>query len=160
MLKKIILLSAFAVSCMGLYAQDASQIVQRHSQEDTTTIENLKLSLKEAKEYASEHNVNFKKTQNAVKDALYTKREAIASYIPQIDANLNYNNYLGASMSMSLAPGATTSIKFNPTSTFTLQASQLLFNGNAMVGIMLGKIAQEMAEISQENAALTLKDQV
>lgn len=160
MLKKIILLSAFTISCIGLRAQDASQMQSQGQVTDTDATEVLKLSLREAKDYATQHNLNFKKTQNAVKDALYSKREAIASYIPQADASINYNNYLGAEISMSIAPGMVNKIPFNPTSTFTLQASQLIFNGNAMVGIMLGKIGQQVAEITEENQALALRDQV
>ncbi|MEG1499348.1 MAG: TolC family protein [Bacteroidales bacterium] len=120
-----------------------------------TESQQLSLSVEEAINYALIHNKSLMQNKNDILKAVYSKREAIGAYITQASAAMDYNNYLGASATMDM--GAPITIDFTPSSTLNLQATQLVFNGNAMVGIMLGKIGQQMAELNEENQALVLK---
>lgn len=112
----------------------------------------LRLSLDEAVDYALTHNKNLLQTKNDVLKAVYSKREAIANYIPQASASVDFNTYFNKKMDM----GKFGEMPMPNTSSLNATASQVVFNGNAMVGIMLGKIGQAMAEINEENAELTL----
>lgn len=134
------------------YAPKYAYRVEARPDNDTTA-DSLHLTLDEAVEYALAHNKNLLQTKNEVLKAVYSKREAISNYIPQAKATVDFNTYFNKEMEMG---GMFPSIKMPNTSSLNAQASQVVFNGNAMVGIMLGKIGQAMAEINEENAELTL----
>lgn len=135
------------------YAPKYAYRVEAERNANDTTADSLHLTLDEAVEYALAHNKNLLQTKNEVLKAVYSKREAIANYIPQAKATVDFNTYFNKEMEMG---GMFPSIKMPNTSSLNAQASQVIFNGNAMVGIMLGKIGQAMAEINEENAELTL----
>lgn len=135
------------------YAPKYAYRVEAERNANDTTADSLHLTLDEAVEYALAHNKNLLQTKNEVLKAVYSKREAIANYIPQAKATVDFNTYFNKEMEMG---GMFPSIKMPNTSSLNAQASQVVFNGNAMVGIMLGKIGQAMAEINEENAELTL----
>lgn len=123
--------------------------------QDDIAPQTVSFTLEEAVAFALKNNKDLMKTKNEVFKAVYAKREAIGSYIPQASASMDYNNYFGAK-----AQFGEMSIDFDPTSTLTAQVSQLAFSGNAIVGILLGEIAQEMASINTENKELTLEKTV
>ncbi|MDD2618916.1 MAG: TolC family protein, partial [Bacteroidales bacterium] len=100
-----------------------------------------RFSLEEAAAHALEHNTAMIKANLAVRQAEAAKWEAIASYLPQLNVNVNYNNYLGASLDLF---GQT--IPMDPSSTLTLQASQLIFNANAILGMQLSELSRQMSE--------------
>ncbi|MDE7149783.1 MAG: TolC family protein, partial [Bacteroidales bacterium] len=138
------------------YAPKYAYRVEVCTPQNDTTADSLHLNLDEAVEYALAHNKNLLQTKNEVLKAVYSKREAIANYIPQAKATVDFNTYFNKKMDMGSAFGAPMEIKMPNTSSLNAQASQVVFNGNAMVGIMLGKIGQAMAELNEENAELTL----
>lgn len=142
------------------YAPKYAYRVEAERNANDTTADSLHLTLDEAVEYALAHNKNLLQTKNEVLKAVYSKREAIANYIPQAKATVDFNTYFNGAMEMTMemdSPlGNTFKIKQPNSSSLNVQASQVVFNGNAMVGIMLGKIGQAMAEINEENAELTL----
>lgn len=118
----------------------------------TPSFDTLRLSLDQAIEFSLEHNKDLLQTKNNVLKAVYSKREAIAAYIPQANATVDFNSYFNKSMDF------INGMKINMpnTSNLNAQATQVIFNGNAVVGIMLGKIGQSMAELNEENAVRTL----
>ena len=56
--------------------------------------ESYKFSLQEAIDYALENNRNAKNAQRDIEAAEKQKWETIATGLPQIDANINYQNFL------------------------------------------------------------------
>lgn len=138
------------------YAPKYAYRVSDTRDENDTAADILRLSLDEAVAYALENNKNLLQTKNDVLKAVYSKREAIANYIPQAKATVDFNTYFNKKMDMGNFGGMPMQIQMPNTSSLNAQATQVVFNGNAMVGIMLGKIGQAMAEINEENAELTL----
>ena len=142
------------------YAPKYAHRVEERQVNDSATGGALRLSMDEAVDYALTHNKNLLQTKNDVLKAVYSKREAIANYIPQASASVDFNTYFNKKMDMGGAFGRPMEIAMPNTSSLNATASQVVFNGNAMVGIMLGKIGQAMAEINEENAELTLVNTV
>lgn len=138
------------------YAPRYAYRVETGHNENDTAAGALHLNLDEAVDYALSHNKNLLQTKNDVLKAVYSKREAIANYIPQAKATVDFNTYFNQKMDMGNFGGMPMQIEMPNTSSLNAQVSQVAFNGNAMVGIMLGKIGQAMAEINEENAELTL----
>jgi outer membrane protein TolC len=152
------------------FSQDFPKEEKRHLyklEEETSSSEIYNVSLQEAIEYSQANNKNLQQIKNNTLKALYGKIEAIGAYIPQMKASMDYNNYLGYSGEKKMPTGINPAtgeevyqsieISFPHTSSFQFQATQIIFNGNAIVGIMLGKIGQKMAELNEENQMSILK---
>ncbi len=153
------------------------------AQEQTT----LRLSLKEAQDYAVEHNYTMQNASLDVQKAEYTKWQTIASMLPQIKAGFDYQNMCGYEMVMggsgsysSMIPdtiliggvpvpislpasseseSSGTVIPMNPSGTFSITASVAL-TGAQIVGIILNKIAKEMVDISYKQTEQNIRSQV
>jgi len=122
--------------------------------------EPMKLSLDSAVNYAVEHNKTLKNSRYVIDKSSQKIKEAISQGLPQIDASLDYTNFLGAEASLQLNPEAPPAIiEFNPTSNFKASASQLIFNGNYIVGIQLSKLAKTITEQSYQKDELEVKYQ-
>jgi len=122
--------------------------------------EPMKLSLDSAVNYAVEHNKTLINSKFAIDKTSQKIKEAIAQGLPQIDVSLDYTNFLGAEASLQLNPEAPpVIIEFNPTSNFKASASQLLFNGNYIVGIQLSKLVKTITEQSYQKDELEIKYQ-
>lgn len=130
------------------------QTLTSNVERDSMPESGLRLSLGEAVSYALEHNKNLMQTKNAVLKAVYSKREALANYMPQAKATVDFNTYFNKTIEMGAA--FPMSLKMPNTSSLNAQATQVVFNGNAIVGIMLGKIGEAMAELNEENEERTL----
>ena len=123
--------------------------------------ETKSFSLKEAQDYAIEYNKTLKNAELDVLSARKKIWETIASGLPQVDAKADYSNYLGAEMMFSFDPNMPASaIPFNPTSTFSLTVSQLIFSGSYIVGLQTAKIYQQLSETAYEKGVLTIKENV
>jgi outer membrane protein len=139
----IIFLSMFISSAMNLQAQ-----------------ETLVLSLDSAVNYAIRHNKTLANSRYNIDKSSQQIKEAISKGLPQIDASLDYTNFLGAEASLQLNPSAPPAIiEFNPTSNFKASASQLIFNGNYIVGVQLSKLAKALTEQSYQKDELNVKEQ-
>lgn len=153
------------------------------AQEQTT----LRLSLKEAQDYAVEHNYTMQNASLDVQKAEYTKWQTIASMLPQIKAGFDYQNMCGYEMVMGGSGGYSsmipdtiliggvpvpislpsssesessgTVIPMNPSGTFSITASVAL-TGAQIVGIILNKIAKEMVDISYKQTEQNIRSQV
>lgn len=119
----------------------------------------VSLSLAEAKEFALNHNKSFLKSQNAVDEAFYSHREAVGTLLPQAKVAADYSNFLGAEMSIAFGPQDMI-VPFNPSANLQASVSQILFNGNAIVGTMLANLAKDMSTLNVSSSALTLKKNV
>ena len=131
--------------------------------------ESLQLTVKEAERYAVEHNYLLKNASLDVKKAEATKWYAISTMLPQVNGSLDYTDYLGYEMTMSMPVGVNPltgetirqefKIPMKATSNFTVQAS-IAVSGVQIVSATLGKIIKEMAETNQQKTQQTVKSQV
>ena len=149
----------------------------------------LRLSLKEAQDYAVEHNYTMQNASLEIKKAEYTRWQTIASMLPQVKAGFDYQNMCGYKMVMGGGSGMSsmipdtiliggvpvpislpassgdgessggTVIPMNPSGTFSITAS-VAFTGAQIVGIVLNKIAQEMVDISHKQTEQATRSQV
>ncbi|HPW66908.1 MAG TPA: TolC family protein [Salinivirgaceae bacterium] len=115
-------------------------------------------SLDSAVSYSIEHNKQLVNSKYAIEKSGMQVKEAISAGLPQIQASLDYQNFLGATATLQFGPMPAT-IKFTPTSNFQASVSQLLFNGNYFVGIQLSKLAKEITEQVYEKDELNVKEQ-
>ena len=122
--------------------------------------EPLTLSLDSAINYAINHNKMLVNSKYAIDKSSQKIKETISEGLPQINASVDYSNFLGAESSLQLNPMAPASvIKFNPTSNFKASASQLIFNGSYCVGVQISKLGKIITEQSYQKDELDVKDQ-
>jgi outer membrane protein TolC len=117
--------------------------------------QNLSLSLEQAKEHAVTYNRTLLKAGISIEEAQESLWQAISAGLPQVEAKVDYSNYLGFSMSF-----GGQSIAFNPTSNAQLTASQLIFSGSYWVGIEMAKLAKSLAEKNVLKTELDVKESV
>jgi outer membrane protein TolC len=123
--------------------------------------ETLSLTLEEAKSYALEYNKQVKNAALAVDLAQKKINESISGFLPQVNATMDYSNYMGAEMEISFAEGMPpTTIPFNPTSNLYVQVSQMLFSGNFIVGLQMVKIYKEMSTTNYLKTEQSIKEMV
>lgn len=132
--------------------QTTALAVDAQPQDPTLSPQIWCFSIEEATRHAMEHNNTMIKANLALRQAEMAKWEAIANYLPQLNANVNYNDYLGASLNLF---GQT--IPMDPSSTLTLQASQLIFNANVYLGIQLSELSRQMSELGSKQSELGVK---
>ncbi|MGE4433443.1 MAG: TolC family protein [Bacteroidales bacterium] len=111
----------------------------------------LSLSVEEANVHALQHNRTLKKAGMAVEQAEWEKIAAIANYLPQVSANANYTDHLGAQLNL-----LGQSITMEPSSTLTIQATQLIFNANALLGMRMADLAKKMSQSGSELTQLAI----
>lgn len=141
---KIILIAVFCISVISLQAQ-----------------ESLVLSLDSAISYALNHNKTLANSKFAIDKSAQKIKETLSQGLPQVNASVDYSNFLGATASLQLNPSAPPAvINFNPTSNFKASASQLLFSGSYYVGVQLSKLGKSAAEQSYQKDELNVKEQV
>lgn len=120
----------------------------------------LVLSLDSAISYALEHNKTLVNSKYAIDKSALKIKETIAAGLPQVNATMDYSNFLGASASLQLNPEAPPAvIEFNPTSNVKGSISQMVFNGNYFVGVQLSKLAKTITEQSYQKDELNVKEQ-
>ncbi len=120
----------------------------------------LVLSLDSAISYAINHNKTLINSKFTVDKSAQQIREAISQGLPQVNASLDYTNYLGASAELRMNPSAPPiTISFNPTSNFKASVNQLVFSGNYFVGIKLAKLGKEISGQRYQKDELNVKEQ-
>jgi len=127
----------------------------------------LKLSLKEAQDYALSHNkmvINAKSDVQASKAALW---ETISSALPQVSASASFADNL--KLMTTLLPGeffgqpgtkipVTFGSQFN--SSASMDATLLIFNAPLYIGIETTKLAQKLSQQSLQKSELDTKESV
>jgi len=114
----------------------------------------LRLTLKEAQDYAIQNNRILWNAGLSVSEAQKKTWETISVGLPQVNASVNYQNMMGFKMSF-----AGMDIPLQPTSNFQATVTQLLFNGSYWVGIKMSKIGEELTETARLQAELDVKQQ-
>jgi outer membrane protein TolC len=126
----------------------------------------LRLSLKEAQEYALQHNRMVMSARMEVEESKSALWEAISSALPQVSSTGSFTDNL--KLMTTLLPGeffgktekvpVTFGSQFN--SSATIQASLLLFNAPLYIGIETSKLAQKISTQSLEKSELDTKESV
>ena len=123
--------------------------------------EQLSLSLSEAQQYAIEYNKILKNAGLAVDAAHEFIRESIAMGLPQVDASIDYSNFLGAEIEIKFVEDADViKIPFKPTSNFGLTVGQLIFSGSYIVGLQTARIYKDLMKSSYEKTEMDIREQV
>ncbi len=123
--------------------------------------EKVSLGLEDAKAYAVQFNKNILNSSLAVQKSQEQLRETIAAGLPQMNATADYNNALGAEITFQLDPnGPPAKIPINPTSTFNLRATQLIFSANYIVGVQTSKLYEQLMQTSQLKTEQEIVSQV
>jgi outer membrane protein TolC len=114
----------------------------------------LRLTLKEAQDYALQHNRIVWNAGLSVSEAQKKTWEVISAGLPQVSASVTYQNMMGFKMSF-----AGMTLALPPTSNFQATVSQLLFSASYWVGIKMSKIGEEMTETARLQTELDVKQQ-
>ena len=118
------------------------------------------LSLDSAKKYAVEYNKTVENADMAVTEAQKKIKETVSTGLPQLDATVDYSNFLGAEMELNLGPGGTIVRKFNPTSNLNVTLGQLIFSGSYIVGLQSAKLYKQLSVTNYEKTEQDIRDQV
>lgn len=104
----------------------------------------LCLTLDSAVNYAVNYNLVLKNAGLAVEEANKKVWEATSSGLPQLNASVDYSNFMGAEIEIQFDESMPSStIPFKPTSNLQLTANQLIFSGNYFMGVQLAKLYEE-----------------
>ena len=118
----------------------------------------MNLSLQEAQQYALEHNYTMQNASLDVKKAEAEKWATITTMFPQVSASFDYQNMCGYEMVMHMG-GASIGIPLNPNGTFGVTAS-IALTAQQIMGSVIGKISQEMSDITRKKTAQTTASNV
>ena len=114
----------------------------------------LRLTMKEAQDYALQHNRNVWNANLSASEAQKKTWEVISAGLPQINASVDYSNMMGFKMEF-----AGMSIAMQPTSNFQATVTQLLFSASYWVGIKMSKLGEAMTETARLQAELDVRHQ-
>lgn len=125
-------------------------------------------SLQEAIDYALENNRTAKNAQRDVEAAIKQKWETIATGLPQISADITYNNFIEQPVSLIPAeffggnPGEFAEIRFGTKQTMNATAvlNQKIFDGSYLVGLQSAKVFLEISKNAKEKTDLEIRRSV
>ncbi|ARV09941.1 transporter [Winogradskyella sp. PC-19] len=125
-------------------------------------------SLQEAINYALENNRQSKNATRDIDAAKQQKWETTATGLPQLDATVNYQNFLKQQVSVVPAeffggnPGEFAEVIFGTqqTATATATLNQLLFDGSYLVGLQSAKVFLEISENAKIKTDLEVRKAV
>ena len=115
-------------------------------------------TLQEAVEFAINNNRAIQNSERDVKIAVQTKRETTATGLPQVNANIGYNNWLEQQVSLipaeffGGAPGQFSEVTFGTTQTMngSINIKQKLFDGSYLVALQAAKVYLEISKNAKE----------
>ena len=124
----------------------------------TAKAQTQEYTLKQAQEYAVQHNYQARNAVIDIAVAVKKIRETLASGLPQAQATLGYTNFINLATQLIPAeffggkPGEFMELQFGTKNNASLQAqlSQLVYSGSYFVGLKMSKIAQEMTHLQLE----------
>lgn len=138
---------------------------QLRAQEDTNS---YRYSLEEAVQHAMQYNYSIINSGRDIQASVKKKWETIASGLPQISAQGNYQNNFAIQQSVVPAeffggnPGEFIAVAFstrhNATASATLE--QLIFDGSYIVGVKAAKTYLDFYETSKKKTDIEIKEQV
>ena len=134
-----------------------------NSQENTNSF-----TLQQAIDYALENNRTSKNATRDIKAAEQQKWVTTATGLPQIDASIDYNNWLKQQVSLIPAEffggneGEFAEVAFGTKQTMnaTITAKQLLFDGSYLVGLQSAKVFLEISKNAKEKTDLEIRKAV
>lgn len=124
----------------ALLAAGAQQLA---AQEGVTAPRQLRLSLREAQDYAVKHNYTLQNATLDQRKAEAAKWQAISSMLPQGSLNFAYQNMLGYEIEFG---NTGMKIAMNPNGQLTARAAMAL-TGAQIVGVALSDISVKMSDI-------------
>ena len=116
--------------------------------------EKLSLTLKDAQNYALEHNRTLKNASLSIREAEAARWQSLSAMLPQVDAGADYSNNLGHKLDLS-----GNKIAMPPSGTFSVTAS-IGASVSQIIGIKLNDISVKMADISRKQTEQQTVDQV
>jgi len=119
--------------------------------EDTTI---MNLSLKEAQDYAVNHNRSLENADLDIKKAEAAHWQAIATMLPQVSAKVDYSNMCGYEMDFS---GQTISM---PPSGQIVASSSISISGAQVVNVQVAKISERMADVTKKKSEKETRDNI
>ncbi|NQY28475.1 MAG: TolC family protein [Flavobacteriaceae bacterium] len=125
----------------------------------------LNLSLQEAIDYAIKNNTAAKNATLDIEAAKKQKWETTAIGLPQINANIDYNNWLKQQVSLLPGeivggqPGTFVPVAFGTKQSVNATATlkQLLFDGSYLVGLQSAKVFLEISKNAKEKTDLEVR---
>ena len=145
----------FLLSCMGMQAQETSK-------------KSYSFSLQEAIEHALEYNYQSINSGRDVQSARQKKLEATSLGLPQINANVDFQNNFEIQKSVIPAeffggnPGEFVEVAFGTKQNMNARAtlSQLIFDGSYIVALQASKTYLEFYEKSKTKTDLEIKEMI
>ena len=124
----------------------------------------IHLSLKEAIDYAIEHSYNTKTSQNKIKSAYEKIRETTSIGLPQIDGNVDYQNWIRQQVNLSdfNGDGIDEELIFGKKQGINafVTLRQLLFDGSFILGLQASKTYLEISKKANEKTELLTRENV
>ena len=154
-MKKLILcFTAMLAMSTAVMAVDHVMEATKSQKPVAQTQETLRLSLKEAQEYAIRQNRTLKNAELAVQEAYAARWQTIAAMLPQVDGSYAYSNYFGYSATMG-------SFTINMPNQGALGVTASVgINGQGVVGALMNNVAIDMQKISLEKSESELRGSV
>ncbi|WP_339918006.1 TolC family protein [Yeosuana marina] len=151
MTKKIAFIFVFLIS-ISIFSQEKNQ----------------HFSLQEAIDYALENNRTSKNAQRDIEAAKQQKWETTATGLPQIDATIDYQNFLKQQVSLIPAeffggnPGEFAELTFGTKQSMSATATlrQKLFDGSYLVGLQSAKVYLEISKNAKAKTDLEVRKAV
>ena len=151
MKNKLFIVVFFAFSLIGIAQENASSF-----------------TLQEAIDFALENNRTAKNAARDIKAAEKQKWETTSTGLPQIEASIDYNNFLKQQIALIPAEffggntGEFAEIIFGTKQTMTATATvkQLLFDGSYLVGLQSAKVFLEISKNAKEKTDLEVRKAV
>ena len=122
----------------------------------------LKLSLKEAQDYALAYNKSIKSAKYDVQASRYGRWEAISAGLLQVNTSASLNDNLIIMTRIINLNGVQTAFKFGTTFdlSYGVTASTAIFNAPYIVGIQTATLAQKLAGLNVERAEQDTRESV
>ncbi len=143
---------------MSIIALATAGIFQLYSQEKDSLTH--KLDLKEAVNYAIEHNYDL---MNSDLDVLAARKkiwETTAMGLPQISAAYNYQHIPGSIPMIQFSDSVKFPIGVRNTASYNVTLNQLIFSGDYIVGLMASRTYLDLTETSRDKNELNIKESV
>ena len=124
----------------------------------------MEISLEDAINFALQNSYNSAVANNDILSAEKTKWETTTMGLPQINAKVDYQNFLKQQVTLADFDGDGVNEEFlfgtkqNVNATITL--TQLLFDGSYLVGLESAKTYLKISEQAKEKTALTTRETV
>lgn len=122
----------------------------------------LKLSLKEAQDYALKYNKNVQSSRYDIQASRYAQLDAVSAGLLQVSTNATVNDNLIVMTRIIDMNGVQTAFKFGTTYDMSLgiSASTTIFNAPYIVGIQTARLGQKLASLNVERTELETRESV